>query len=107
MKEIDISDKIFNDLSLYIKAMIGKNKVYVYDSKNEIFFVKNSFNQAEAFFLKDGGFSRLDGPALIIINKYIKYFINDIRSSEKEFAEKTNHLICNFCEKFCKQKCFR
>ena len=56
-------------------------------------------------------YSRLDGPAITCVigglNKIQKfYWVNGIFSKNLEFAEKTNHLICNICSDFCNQQCF-
>lgn len=48
--------------------------------------------------------SRLDGPAVISRKNF--YIINDCEFMVDVFAEKSNHLLCNSCENFCKQKCF-
>lgn len=32
--------------------------------------------------------------------------INGTYENYFSFAEATNHLTCNYCEKFCKQSCF-
>lgn len=49
--------------------------------------------------------SRLDGPA-IISKKYNIYIMNDNLFKIDVFAEKSNQLLCNSCENFCKQECF-
>lgn len=35
-----------------------------------------------------------------------KYYIDGKLLKLKEFSEKTNHLICKYCDKFCNQDCF-
>lgn len=56
---------------------------------------------------KNGDLHRLDGYARIYNrNHYYDFYINGIYFSEYCFAGKTNHLICNLCQNFCKQECF-
>lgn len=55
--------------------------------------------------------SRLDGPAeqyIDINTKEIRNFfwINGSYYDEYFFTEKTNHLLCQSCNNFCKQGCF-
>ena len=77
--------------------------------KNDQFIIKNNaFNEIHYFDLS-GNKHRLDGPSnnYYDINPHRQYFhINHFQYNEEDFAEKTNHLICNKCYKFCKQSCF-
>ena len=56
-------------------------------------------------FWKDGFCHRLDGPAEDYLS-YIRFRINGKIFKIIDFAKETNHLICNLCNKFCKQYCF-
>lgn len=59
------------------------------------------------FFNKNGEISRLDGPAEVFYDSFYKlYAVNQHTFNCREFAEKTDHLICNNCKQFCKQQCF-
>lgn len=56
----------------------------------------------------NGKINRIDGYAFI--NKKFEYendfYIDGLIFNSIDFAIKTNHLICKFCNKFCKQGCF-
>ena len=68
----------------------------------------NHFNDWTAYCSK---LSRLDGPAEQYNNYSIKekldfFWINGKHYYVYVFAEKTNHLLCQSCNDFCKQECF-
>ena len=65
--------------------------------------INNSITHRE--FLENNKMHRLDGPAYDDIYNY-EYFICGICYFPPEFAKKTNHLICKYCNNFCKQECF-
>ena len=56
-------------------------------------------------------FHKLDGPHRICFNNekivYKEFWVNDrLILNYKNFAKETNHLICEYCNDFCKQECF-
>ena len=109
------------------KFWIDSNHKYYYDENNREYFIKTKY-KTKFYFNWKGNFHRigkpaiefydgskqwrengkkhrLDGAAYIYYsNKF--YFINNNSYIEKEFAEKTKHLICEYCDGFCRQECF-
>ena len=79
-----------------------------YNNKKE----NNGFFYYQIIFYLDNKRHRIDGPADISKHKgccdyiYNHYCLYDTYYTERHFAEKTNHLICLNCNKFCKQECF-
>lgn len=55
---------------------------------------------------KDDVIHRLDGPAIQSIYGYNYFFINGKQKFKNDFINETNHIKCNYCFAFCKQKCF-
>ena len=101
----DINNEYFlknysDNIIIYFSIHTGKKHRdgnYAVKSANELFYYKN------------GKLNRIDGAALIIdniINFSYYFYIDEKWMYEKEFAKETNHLICKFCEEFCKQRCF-
>lgn len=64
-------------------------------------------NKRIEYFL-NGSNHRDDGLCIFSDNDQIDsgLYLNGIWYNKKDFAEKTKHLICKYCNKFCKQKCF-
>lgn len=65
----------------------------------------------EKCYFINGWLHREDGPAYITIANGIlsndkTFWLRHDLYTEIKFAKKTNHLICNLCNKFCKQECF-
>lgn len=87
-------------------------------SKFEVFYLNDKnqyhsdvgpariFNYGGFSYWKNGNIHRLDGPAFYFDNSYYEFWIDDVFYFSKEFAKKTDHLLCDLCKKFCKQKCF-
>ena len=123
IKEIEKPEVIF---TLFKQITSGFGKCYYNEETNEYYF-ENDWKSKFYFNLKDqihrigkpaieysngtkiwkinGKYHRNDGPAYEGIN-INEYYFHNRKYYEKEFAEKTNHLICKFCGQFCKQGCF-
>ena len=110
--EIDFKFWIKNDYRFYYD---DKRKEYFIEThwKSKFYFnLEGKFHRigrpaieyhdGEKQWRENGKLNRLDGAALN--SRY--YYINNKHYIEKEFAEKTKHLICNNCGRFCKQECF-
>ena len=113
------------------KFIINGNDKFYFDKKNNEYFLINNNNNNIYYFnlignihrigkpaieyfdgskewVINGKIHRIDGPAYIQGN-YIQFWINNVgyfRDKYYKFADKTNHLICKNCNKFCKQECF-
>lgn len=64
-----------------------------------------------SFYQRNCIVNNLDGPSRIWFNNkkivYKEFWVNDkYIHSYLEFANKSNHLICNLCNDFCNQECF-
>ena len=99
------------NINLKIDPYLHKYDCTYYSDGNEYYILcSTNFTSFYFFFNKNGVINREDSPSgFNFINSCLKqrYFIlNDSQYSEKEFAKKTNHLICNICLQFCKQNCF-
>ena len=98
IKEIEKPD-------FFHKIWYDNDHYYFNDITNEYFILNNNF--ADYYFNEEGYCHRTYGPAVYSDKLSITiYMINGISYYEENFAKKTNHLICKFCEKFCKQECF-
>ena len=101
-------DKFFNDeTNEYYE---GRNRNWVY-YKSEFFSLVHRekgpayiFSNRDKSYLIDGRLHRLDGPARDWSKK--QFFIDGFDIGILDFSKMTNHLICKFCYKFCKQGCF-
>lgn len=94
---IQINNCHYNAFSKYHNLYI-LNDQYVFRTNNDSFIFVN----------KQGLHSRLDGPAVIYDRPFpsIYFWINNCLYNENEFAEKTNQLVCIYCDNFCNQRCF-
>lgn len=63
------------------------------------------YNDSHKEYFENGFNHRLDGPA-IENKKFRSFYIEGKLVYTKDFAIKTNHLICDWCFGFCKQECF-
>ena len=119
IKEIEKPDIKFN----FYNSVYDK---YYYDDKNNEFFI--IYFKSKYYFNLDGNYHRIGKPAIEFFNggkiweengkmhridgpasydhDNHKFWINGKNYSKLVFAEKTNHLLCKNCNKFCKQKCF-
>ena len=93
-----------------------ENNEYFYEHKNSIiYFNLNGFihrinapaivTKYDNTYCENGKTHRIDGPA----EKYSykpKFWINGTEFFPVTFAFKTKHLICEYCNDFCKQECF-
>lgn len=103
-KEINIK------LPKYRDYYFNEFNKHFHDEKNDILYGENDICK---FYFKLNKtycyeFHRLDGPAFIR-KKFpgVFFWINNYCCfDENEFANKTDHLICKNCRKFCKQECF-
>ena len=79
----------------------------IHNKKNPAFILyDNNFVYKKEWF-ENGFNNRLDGPAEIYCQDDRFYFwINGVPFNTINFANKTDHLICEYCYNFCKQKCF-
>ena len=88
-------------------SIFSSDKFFI---KNGLSYIYNSLYDETIYFNKNGYRHRDNGPAIddgeIDGIKIIKFCLNGFHYEEPEFAEKTNHLICLNCYKFCKQECF-
>ena len=105
-----------------------KGKFY-FDEENNEYFIKNEdsivyFNlngfvhrigkparlneEFQIFnYLENGKLHRDDGYAASCCKgKHNYFYLNGKHQLINNWTEKTNHLVCKFCNKFCKQKCF-
>ena len=109
------------------KFWIWRDYKFYYNEENGEYFLKTGF-KTKIYFNLEGNVHRIGKPAIeycdgekqwrengkchrlngaahiYYYNKY--YFINNNNYIEKEFAEKTKHLVCGNCGGFCKQECF-
>ena len=88
-----------------IKFHTFTNDIFYYNDIIDKFFVKSG---AEiGFFNKEGNLHNEDGPASIFdTSTYKFYYLNNNNISKKKFTKETRHLICKWCDDFCKQQCF-
>lgn len=88
-----------------IKFHTFTNDRFYYNDLIDKFFVKNT---AEiSFFNKEGNLHNEDGPATIFYTSTYKfYYLNNNNISKEKFTKETRHLICEWCDDFCKQQCF-
>lgn len=82
--------------------------LYYFDTINKYFIVECTKYHYTYYFNEDGNKHRYDGFAYI--QKYYgelhnTFILNNKYLHAKEFAEKTDHLLCSICNKFCKQQC--
>ena len=54
----------------------------------------------------NGKVHRTDGPAEQYVYSKPKFWMHNMQLSPAVFAYKTKHLICEYCNDFCKQECF-
>ena len=104
IKEIQKPNFYFNNIS----ADPNGNKYY-FDLNNKLYFYITPRYSINYFNLKgechrEDGYARIYFKGLYDDDKY--FLLNNACINSSEFAEKTNHLICNLCNKFCKQGCF-
>ena len=92
-----------------------KGDKWFFDEKNKLYFVENLSIKENNIYFKiyfdlESKHHRLDGPAEYYFddNHNITYHfaLYHYRWTPFQFAEKTNHLICLVCNKFCNQGCF-
>lgn len=74
--------------------------------ENNLYYLFNKDADEKFYFNENGDIHRVDGRAVSISPFYFKYYLNNVDYTEDEFADRTDHLICIICEKFCKQDCF-
>ena len=90
-------------LKYFIKAYGGG---IILQFKDEFVFKNEDYT---AYINKDNYLHKLDNYAFISKNRAESsfwFFIDGIRYNDDYFAKETNHLVCNKCNKFCKQNCF-
>ena len=109
--------------NINFKFWVENDYKFYYDEENKEYFLENKWKSRFYFnlkgyyhrinkpaieysdgrkqWLKNGYRHRFDGPA-----KYCDFYIAGYYHSAINFADETNHLICNSCNKFCKQGCF-
>lgn len=108
IKEIDLNEDKFSK----IKELWKDSKInsFYYNTITNEYFGENE--TCKFYFNLIGKFHRIDGPAFIYLPPQLfsnfadLYYINHINYKSYNFAFETNHLICGFCYKFCKQRCF-
>lgn len=133
ISKLDFKEFIQNlkieDISLVSIIHFRNIKNYYYDDVNDEYYIDNG-PHSRIYFNKNGLYNRKNGPAVIWYNKSnnwcfwkngkshrddgpcanyygnFQFILNHITHDELNFAVKTNHLICNLCNKFCKQTCF-
>lgn len=77
------------------------DKFYYNDITKQYFIINNSLGKY--YFNLNGNSHRDDGPTW---PEYELFYLNKIGYHTIDFAMKTSHLICKYCKKFCKQRCF-
>ena len=108
---------------------IYNNSKFYYDKENNEYFIKykdsivyfnlNGFvhrvgkparlNEEYKIYnyLENGILTRNDGPAAsCCTEKHQGYYLNNNYYNLNNWSKETNHLICKFCNNFCKQGCF-
>ena len=83
--------------------------IFYYDDIDNIYIIECSNFHYKYYYNKYLILSRRDGPAYSQISYPLihnGYYLNGNGFTIEEFAKKTNHLICEYCENFCKQGCF-
>lgn len=73
--------------------------------ENDLIIIINNNCEEKFYLTKEGISHRLDGPSHSYCNN-VFYYIHGQSLSVKEFVKETKHLICKYCQDFCKQKCF-
>ena len=109
-----------------LNFIIPENAKYFYNIENKEYFLKS--DNFKIYFNNNGDIHRDNNPALYSLSyKWFDYYQNNIKHREDgyaenlphylfklngityhsfDFAKKTNHLVCKFCNVFCKQGCF-
>ena len=113
MKNIKlIEDDLIKEILLNL-IQINNRHCDVFNKYHNLYILNDQYvfrtNSDSFVFVNEQGLhSRLDGPAVIYDRSFnASYFwINNCLYNENEFAEKTNHLICTYCDYFCNQRCF-
>lgn len=78
-------------------------------NKNGPAIIWNSSYVDKYCYIEYGKYNRIDGPAIYnrdYPNFSYSYYLEGSFFTAKNFAEKTNHVICKYCENFCRQSCF-
>lgn len=83
---------------------IIKGDKYYFDNINNYYIIKN--NNETHYFNLNGARHRLDGIASNYGKTYSLYYINNINYEISKFNKITNHLLCKWCDTYCKQNCF-
>ena len=97
--------KEIEEPDFYKKKVFNKSypdDKFFYNEKTEEYLNIDLYGK---HYFNENGWHKLDGPAFIK-GQYYFFYINGNQFFLKEFAKETNHLICKFCEEFCKQECF-
>lgn len=119
--KLDFKNNLIYDNTGTILNFLDENIIQSYNNEYIQKYKLHNLNEP-AFIIKDKGFilreewfkngfnHREDGPALIDSGRFIFYINGEelgfYSSQEEDFAVRTDHLICSWCDKFCKQKCF-
>ena len=104
-----ISNFYKNNQSAYsLENENGFKPRQIYILNNELYFQYSYDNYDVIIYINEQGLHhRISGPAVIFDDGASPfYWINGKPHSFSSFTKETNHLICNFCKKFCKQECF-
>lgn len=107
--EYIISNFYKNNKSAFtFKNQNGFKPRQIYINNNELYFEYFYNDYGVIVYINEQGLhNRISGPAVIFDDGSSPfYWINGQLYSIFYFAKETNHLICNFCKKFCKQECF-
>lgn len=104
MKKIILKYKFYKTQKYWYEYIPDHSFVFFHD--NEKTYIKD-YSHPYMYYNKNYLVHRDDGYAAIYLNDNDGvFYINGISVNFIEFADETNHLICNYCREFCKQKCF-
>ena len=80
---------------------VSQNNKFYFNEKTNEYIIQNY--TGSYYFNLSGNLHKLNGSACTESNLY---YIHNMRFIANDFAFLTNHLICKYCEEFCKQGCF-
>lgn len=80
---------------------------FYFDLSSKEYFFLTSYSE-RIYFNLNGEWHNSSGPAILQNVKYEEtcYWLYNKPYTTKQFANKTNHLICMSCKDFCGQECF-
>ena len=102
------SSSFSHNPSLFVSKNANINNILIH-RKNGPAIIFNNDLIDKYIFIQNGNKHRLDGPSECndsYFDPLYSFYINGNQCLPSLFAEKTNHLICWNCNKFCKQGCF-